>query len=275
MFSAPLKPDQSDVVDRDAVRRLLAVAAAGFDATIVDAGSGFDERTLAVLGIADRVAIVATPKVPALRAVRTFVEAFDERDGHVDRRSYVLNHLFPSDMLTRADVRKALGDVALLEIPHDPVLLPPGGQHGDPGRARLAALVRRRTAGPFGGGAHGDAESEPARTVPRSCGSPASFAGADAPGLGAAAPFQTRFSTPHGVPQEPPSRLRGNGALDRPWRASQQGIPCGGSDVDRIRGDAMDVPVQQALGRREHEPVIRRSSADTCWSADPVGRHRL
>jgi pilus assembly protein CpaE len=122
VFSAPLRPGQSELVDRDSVRRLLAVAAAGYDTTIVDAGSGFDEVTLAVLGIADRVAIVATPEIPALRAVRTFVEALDERDGHGDRRTYVLNHLFPSDMLTRGDVRRALGDVALLEIPHDPVV---------------------------------------------------------------------------------------------------------------------------------------------------------
>lgn len=118
VFTAPLMPDRVDMVTTDHVRRLLALARAAFDVTVVDAGSSFDERTLTVMELADRVAILATPEIPALRAVRALTEALAEYEADSQRALFVLNHTVPADMLTRDEVRKALGDVQLLELPY-------------------------------------------------------------------------------------------------------------------------------------------------------------
>jgi pilus assembly protein CpaE len=117
VFTAPLTPDQAELVTGEHLRRLLAVAAAAFDVTVVDLGSAFDERVLTVVGLADRVAILTTPEIPALRSVRALMEALAEY-AESSRHVFVLNHLFPADMLTRDEVRTALGDSHLLELPY-------------------------------------------------------------------------------------------------------------------------------------------------------------
>ncbi len=118
VFAAPLAPDQADMVTADHVRRLLRAASGTFDVTVIDAGSSFDERTVTVAGTADRVAILATPEIPALRAVRSLVTALAEYETDASRHVYVLNHVFPADMLTRDEVRAALGGVEMQELPY-------------------------------------------------------------------------------------------------------------------------------------------------------------
>jgi pilus assembly protein CpaE len=118
IFCAPLTPDQAEMVTAEHVRRLLAALATAFDVTVVDAGSGFDERTVTVAGIADKVVLLSTPEIPALRAVRSLVGALAEYETDASRHVHVLNHVFPADMITREEVRAALGGVDMLELPY-------------------------------------------------------------------------------------------------------------------------------------------------------------
>ena len=118
VLSAPPTPDLVDMVTPEHVRRLIACATAAFDVTVIDLGSMFDERTITVLGLADRVAILATPEIPALRSVRSLVEALAEYATDLERHVYVLNHLFPADLITRDEVRQALGGVDVVELPY-------------------------------------------------------------------------------------------------------------------------------------------------------------
>jgi pilus assembly protein CpaE len=118
IFSAPLTPDQAEMVTAEHVRQLLTMLSAAFDVTVVDVGSGFDERTVTVAGIADRLVLLSTPEIPALRAVRSLVGALAEYETDASRHIHVLNHLFPADMITREEVRAALGGVDMLELPY-------------------------------------------------------------------------------------------------------------------------------------------------------------
>lgn len=118
VFAAPMTPDQSEMVTPEHVSGLLKVATAAFDVTVIDAGSAFDERTVTVVGMADKVTILSTPEIPALRAVRMLVDALAEYETDLGRHVHVLNHLFPADMITRDEVRQALGGVELLELPY-------------------------------------------------------------------------------------------------------------------------------------------------------------
>ncbi|MFN8624212.1 MAG: AAA family ATPase [Chloroflexota bacterium] len=118
VLSAPATPDQRDLVSAEHVRRLLSICASAFEVTVIDLGSGFDERTLTAFGIADRVAILVTPEIPALRAVKALREALAEYEADRSRHVYVLNHVFPADMLLRDEVSKALGGVSLMELPY-------------------------------------------------------------------------------------------------------------------------------------------------------------
>jgi pilus assembly protein CpaE len=122
IFSAPHTPDQAEMVTAEHVRRLLAGLATAFDVTIVDAGSGFDERTVTVAGIADKVVLLSTPEIPALRAARALVGALAEYETDTNRHVHVLNHVFPADMITREEVRAALGGAEMLELPYSPTV---------------------------------------------------------------------------------------------------------------------------------------------------------
>jgi pilus assembly protein CpaE len=175
VFAAPERPDQSELVGPVQVRRLLASASAAYDTVVVDGGSAFDERTLSLLEMADRVAIVTVPEIPALRAIRSLLEVLSEYQHDTDKRLFVLNHIFSMDLLSAVDVKRALGNVMMVEVPHDPVLFhkaanegvpvvtsapktttadrlvrlatalagDPDGDNGDAKRLKLAGLLRR------------------------------------------------------------------------------------------------------------------------------------
>jgi pilus assembly protein CpaE len=121
VFCAPHRPDQADLVAPDDIRRLLTAATVAFDVTVIDAGSTFDERLVTLVSVVDRVALVATPEIPALRAIFALLEALDEYQASPEKQQFVLNHLFPDDMLSRDDIKRALGGASFLDVPYDAV----------------------------------------------------------------------------------------------------------------------------------------------------------
>ena len=80
-----------------------------FIATIVDCGDGLGEATLAALAMADRVLVVCTPEIGAVRDVRECQRIFS-RSLHLDKHKlyYVLNHPQPAKGLARQQVESAL-----------------------------------------------------------------------------------------------------------------------------------------------------------------------
>lgn len=121
VFAAPLRPDQSELLSGDHVRRLLDALASTYDQTIVDGGNALNERSLTLLEQSERVVLIATPEIPAVRAMHTLLEMLTEMGAAPERQFLVLNHLFEHDMLRLDDLERSVQATIQAELPYDPI----------------------------------------------------------------------------------------------------------------------------------------------------------
>ena len=77
LVPAPADGELGELLDEHAVRQILAALRFQYDLVVVDCGSRLDDVLAQALDSADEVLVVATPDVPALRAVRRLDETLD------------------------------------------------------------------------------------------------------------------------------------------------------------------------------------------------------
>jgi len=119
LFAAPQRPDQSMLIDQTHVAQLLDGLRSAYDRVIVDAGSGFDERTLTVIEGSDRAVLLMVPEIPAVRSMRTLLEVLTELGAPPERQFLLLNHVFENDMLRREDIERSVLATIQVELRYD------------------------------------------------------------------------------------------------------------------------------------------------------------
>ena len=74
VLQAPQQPQQAELITPDHVRAILTLLRKSFDYVFVDTWSSFQERVLTVLDMADRIVLVTTLEMPAIKNVRLFLD---------------------------------------------------------------------------------------------------------------------------------------------------------------------------------------------------------
>jgi pilus assembly protein CpaE len=144
-FGSPQRPDQGEMISQDHVGRLLDGLLAAYDLTIVDAGSQLDERSLTLFEQSDKVALLLTPEIPAVRSLHTLREVLFEMSAPADRQFIVLNHIHQHDMLRLADLERSLQTSIDAELLYDAIAYQKAVNEGVPVVAsgtRSAAAAR-------------------------------------------------------------------------------------------------------------------------------------
>jgi pilus assembly protein CpaE len=117
-------PDDLEVVstiDPDEVIRLLEQLRPFFDYIVCDLWSSFEELTVGVLRAADRVLLVTTPELPALRNLQRVLNSA-RPDVQLDEKVLVVANRFPGKTgLSREDMTKAVGRPIAATIPSEGV----------------------------------------------------------------------------------------------------------------------------------------------------------
>ena len=109
-------------IDREAISTLLSTLSKALDYVVVDAGSGLDSRTEAVLEMADAIVLPVTPEFPTLKSVHALLDHFTETGSVSAKTTFVLNSLYAREILKQSDIEGALGTKIALELPYDPFL---------------------------------------------------------------------------------------------------------------------------------------------------------
>jgi len=117
-------PDDLEIVptiDPDEVIRLLEQLRPFFDYIVCDLWSSFEELTVGVLRAADRVLLVTTPELPALRNVQRVLNSA-RPEVQLDEKVLVVANRFPGKTgLSREDMTKAVGRPIAATIPSEGV----------------------------------------------------------------------------------------------------------------------------------------------------------
>ncbi|HSO28785.1 MAG TPA: hypothetical protein VLS28_02670, partial [Candidatus Sulfomarinibacteraceae bacterium] len=119
VLAAPATPDGGSGITESMVRQLLETVGRAYQVVVVDAGSGLDARSEAVLRAATDVIIVVTPDFPALKAVHALRALLAASGVELGDTTFVLNQIYSREILRLRDVEEALGTRIALTLPYD------------------------------------------------------------------------------------------------------------------------------------------------------------
>lgn len=121
VLAAPSHPDVDFRVTVDQLERTLAILRPRFDTVVVDCGSRLDPRSLWMLEQASTHVFVVFPEIAALRAMSLLLGFLAETATLRARTQYVVNHIFPKELLKTRDVEHLLRSKPAAEIPYTEV----------------------------------------------------------------------------------------------------------------------------------------------------------
>ena len=119
VLAAPETPESGRLITPEQVNLALSTARTAYDTIVIDAGSKLDERSLAVLGLAEAVVIPIVPEIGALKALHSLLEYLTEVGSAAATATFALNHLFAREMLSMKQIEAAIGAKVEVEIPYD------------------------------------------------------------------------------------------------------------------------------------------------------------
>jgi pilus assembly protein CpaE len=88
---APPRPEMADMVTPTLVSDVLKRLQTMFDVIIVDTGSILDDVVLNVLDISDKIIVVTTPEIPAIKDAKLFFEVTESLEYQRSRIIFILN----------------------------------------------------------------------------------------------------------------------------------------------------------------------------------------
>jgi Flp pilus assembly protein, ATPase CpaE len=121
VLAAPANPEADFAVTVDQLERAIGLLRPRFDHVIVDCGSRLDPRTLWMLEQADTHIFVIFPEIAALRATSLLLAFLADTATLRARTYFVVNHIFPKELLKTRDVENLLRARPAAEIPYTEV----------------------------------------------------------------------------------------------------------------------------------------------------------
>ncbi len=88
---APPRPEEADVVNPPFLVEVLERLKTMFDIVIVDTSSSLDDRILSVLDVTDKIMVITTPEIPAIKDAKLFFEITEALEYERERIMFVLN----------------------------------------------------------------------------------------------------------------------------------------------------------------------------------------
>jgi pilus assembly protein CpaE len=120
VLPSAIKVEQSELITPQLVQRTLDVLQKNFTFVVVDLGVAMSEVALSVLDRAEKVFMIVTPELPAIKDTDELLRLFDRvLQIPAGKISLVFNHPRPDAMATRADAEKVIRRLMQFDIPYD------------------------------------------------------------------------------------------------------------------------------------------------------------
>ena len=120
VLRAPSSPELAEAITAAHVRAVIRAVSRTHDFVVVDTPSHVDERVLEAFELADRVLLVTSYNLSAVRGTKATLLMLEALGVDLDRVDVVLNHTRPRTNYRREDIEDILGRRILVDLPHDP-----------------------------------------------------------------------------------------------------------------------------------------------------------
>ena len=132
VWLAPISPELADLVTVDHVRRIFSELRKMFDYIIVDSSAHLGEINLEVLDHADKVVVVTSLSIPAIKNTKLALKIFDSLSISPDRVVLLLNKSDAHSEFNKESVEANLRFPIAGQIPNDPKLVINSINRGNP-----------------------------------------------------------------------------------------------------------------------------------------------
>ena len=120
VLRAPSSPELADAIGAAHLRSIIRTAARAHEFVVVDTPSGIDERVLEAFELADRLLLITSYNLSAVRGTKATLLMLEALGVDPDRVDVVLNHTRPRTNYRREDIETILGRGVLIDLPYDP-----------------------------------------------------------------------------------------------------------------------------------------------------------
>jgi pilus assembly protein CpaE len=128
----PIRPELADLVMVDHVRRILGELRDMFDYVIVDSNGNLDDINLDLLDLADRIVLLTSANIPAIKTTRLALNIFQSLSISPDRVILILNSPDAYSEFNVENVEANLRFPISLHIPNDTRLAVRSINRGEP-----------------------------------------------------------------------------------------------------------------------------------------------
>jgi pilus assembly protein CpaE len=147
MLASPLRPEQAEIVTAKHVEAILSLLAESYDFIVVDMPQGLNDITLAALDAADRILLVTTLELPAIKNARLCLEIMEALGYGEEKVRLVVNRSSRDIGLSIEETEKTLRRTVDIHIPSDGRVVVPSVNKGVPfvtsyPSARISQTIR-------------------------------------------------------------------------------------------------------------------------------------
>ncbi len=118
VLAAPRRPEEAELLSGEQVGRTLEILAHQSRYLVLDLAHDFSEVTLAALDRADRILLLLSPELAAVRCASIALDAFRKIDYDPEKIRLVLNWNFKGKGLPRLEIEKTLGQKIEIVFPY-------------------------------------------------------------------------------------------------------------------------------------------------------------
>jgi pilus assembly protein CpaE len=129
---APTKPEMAELVTSDYLKRIMAKMRDVYDYVIVDTPASFSETALAALDLSDRIIVLLTVEMPAIKNTRLFLEVAAQLGYGRDKLTLVLNRADSTGGIEVGEIERSLGHRIPVRIVSDGRLVTYALNQGEP-----------------------------------------------------------------------------------------------------------------------------------------------
>ncbi|HEC22335.1 MAG TPA: CobQ/CobB/MinD/ParA nucleotide binding domain-containing protein [Chloroflexi bacterium] len=121
LLVAPPNPADVPSVSSEMMVKLFNFLKTQYDYVIVDTAPSFDDVLVAAIRAADRLVVVTTPTMPALKDTRILFSELAAAEYEMEHILLLLNQVAANNRITAEQIGNFLGRPVALEIPLDPL----------------------------------------------------------------------------------------------------------------------------------------------------------
>jgi pilus assembly protein CpaE len=129
---APTRPEMAELVNADYLKRILGKMREVYDYVVVDTAPSFNDTMLAALDLSDRIFVILTVEMPAIKNTRLFLEVAGQLGYGRDKLSLVLNRADSTGGVDVGEIERSLGHKIPVKIVSDGRLVTYALNQGEP-----------------------------------------------------------------------------------------------------------------------------------------------